>query len=311
MNLLMVCVSALLAIFVATTSLCGRSEAADLPWELSLGSCGELAGATTLQKQVMCADEELRNASAALVTAYKEKAGELNPLQLDALRIDHNLWIGETCVGDRSGALPLSAATALACLRDELPKRRQFVLALPVDKPEKSYLLSHFERALLARYAGLGIGLINNMGVNSRRPEDAVRAGLRRAFAAVLPNKLTWPYLSGSPVSQFVQVAFGDDALRLEAGRFFIDFGAMPHSGSQQGAFIVDMETGELSLAMIDASSSSPMLAIWEKACVSSSLRDFSRARFRIFAAKAMELFLDHNRPKVDMSEDIGSTPCQ
>jgi hypothetical protein len=243
-----------------------------------------------------------------LSAAYQKKAHQLTDAQVDALRIDHNHWFGRTCVGDRRGGHHLTSDVAVECLRRELPKRREFVLALPVDLPEAPYRLSGFERTLLQRYAGLGLGLVNGMDRHSRRPEDAVRSGLRRVFAAVLPARLNFSDMKGSPPSQFIQAMFGDSPFELEADHYFVDYGAMPHNGSLQGAFVVDLETGELTLALIDAQG--PTLDVWEKACTSSPLRDFSRARFQKIAAEAAVTFQVGSVPVAKVSEHIRSTTC-
>jgi len=61
----------------------------------------------------------------------------------------------------RTASFKISAATARACLLNELPRRREFVAALPVDQSDVPYRLSQFERVLLKRYAGNGIGILN------------------------------------------------------------------------------------------------------------------------------------------------------
>ena len=283
-----------------------QSEARQLPWELKPVRCGVPAKALTLNEQLICSHQNLWKLDIALAAAYRQKVRQLNAAQIDALRIDHNLWFLETCVGDRSGAHPLSAATARACLLDELPRRREFVAALPVDQPDVPYRLSRFERVLLKRYAGNGIGILNGMQTSA---SDAVRVGLRRVFAAVLPTALE-PHYSGkgSPTSQFIGAAFGDSAFELENDRYFVDFGAKPHDGSLEGMFVVDMESGEIALAIIEAID--PALLMWEKSCISPELRSFSRARFReVTQRAASDLHLD-GISKSELTEYVGTTPC-
>jgi hypothetical protein len=285
-----------------------QSEARQLLWDLKPVRCGVPAKALTLNEQLICFHEDLQKLDVALAAGYRQKVRQLNDAQIDALRIDHRLWFLETCVGDRSGAHPPSAATAHTCLLNELPKRREFVASLPVDQPDVPYRLSRFERVLLKRYAGNGIGILN--GMQAGVSDDAVRSGLRRVFSAVLPTS-TDSHFDGksSPTSQFIGAAFGDSAFKLENDRYFVDFGAKPHDGSLEGMFVVDMESGEIALAIIEAQT--PALSMWEKSCISPELRSFSRARFRAVAQRAAIDFHLDGVSKSELAEYVGTTPCR
>lgn len=285
----------------------GKSETRQPPWELTPVRCGATAKALTLNEQLICADQDLWKLDVALAAAYGQKVKRLNAAQIDALRIDHNLWFADTCVGDKSGAHPLSAATARACLRNELARRQEFVAALPVDKPDMPYLLSRFERALLKRYAGSGIGILNGMDTHAG---DAVRVGLRRVFAAVLPATSDPHFdVKSSPTSQFITATFDDSPFEPENDRYFVDFGAKPHDGALEGMFVVDMESGEVALAIVEAQT--PALSIWEKSCISPGLQSFSRIRFREVAQRAAIDFHLEGISSNELSEYVGTTPCR
>lgn len=271
-------------------------DRAAVPWELGPVRCNRQD--LLLNERLLCSVPELGQAYAALTATYREKATQLDAAQIESLRIEHNFWFLQTCMGDVAGRYPLSADVARACLLKELPRRRQFVRDLPTDRPAVPYMLTRFERAMMQRFFGSGLGLRND-------PKDALQGGLMRVFGAILPDKLEKTFdPTARPVSYFMQI--GDVVLKLEGDRYVVAWGAQPRNGGFQGAFVVDMETGETSLAFIDATK--PSFSAWEKACISSPFRDMSRELIR--KATAQGSF----RPISAESEIAGefdSTPCR
>jgi len=283
-----------LAVLLSQQALAQNKPAA-LPWELESVRCGH--GDLILNERLMCSDRDVREASITLWTAYKEKAKELDAAQIDALRADHGVWFLSTCMGDRAGRYPLTADVARACLLRELPKREQFVRNLPTDRPTVPYILTRFERAMLQRFFGSTMALLN-------APNNALQGGLMRVFGAILPDKLEQSFdPTGSPTFYFMRIGYV--VPELESGRYFDAWGAQPRNGGFQGVFVVDMETGETTLAFIDAST--PSFSAWEKACISSSFRDKSRAL--ILKATARGSFHPINAAS-EIAGKFSSTPC-
>jgi hypothetical protein len=247
----------------------------------------------------------LRQLDRALGTAYRAKETLLSPAQTEALRHDNIEWQIRTCreITGRHA----SADIVRKCLLDALRLRQQFVEALPVDRPDVPYRLSHFERGLLQNYAGNPPGVLNRM---ISVGDDAVRAGLRRVFTAIMPGEARQDIPISAPhtASDFIANAFGDEAVLDEGGRYFIDFGAKIHEGSQQGIFVIDLETGDMTMASISAQPQ-PQLFIWELACTPQSLRDFARNRFRREVDESATLFA-FGRPREDVREYINANPC-
>lgn len=299
------CVVAVLAL-IGISALCEASRAADLPWELRPVRCDRASKAMTPNENLICSDPDIHTLDEALSAAYREKAQQLDAGQLDALRIDHNLWAMRTCVGDRSGAHPLSRDSAQTCLLQDILKRRDFVRELPVDRPEVPYRLSRFERTLLENYAKIDVGIVNGM---ENHPQDAVRRALRRIFAAILPATLSLPDAHGSPADQFIQTMLLDSAVKQRAAGYFVDQGAKPHDGLLGGMFAVDMETGDVALAMID--SSDHVIQIWEKACLSASFRDGSQTLFLQVAEEIADRSASNPNAKVPVRVNGTVTSCR
>jgi hypothetical protein len=230
-----------------------------------------------------------------------------------ALFIDENLWFAKTCVGTPSQPPPPD--TARACLLEEIPKLRQFIVTLPVDRPEVPYRLSGFERALLQRYTKYPVGIVN--GISFDAPMDAVRAGLVRVFRAILPAKFNPHYENekATAVTEYMS-AVGADSASLEADRYIVVDGYMPHNGSLGGMFIVDMATGDAVLAIIStlqAYGMAPTLDLWEKSCIPQSLKDFALNRVRERANKSADKWhavMNKGEPRVDLRETVNPMPC-
>jgi len=281
-----------------------RAEAHDPSWEFV--RCRAPAKTLTFNERVICANADLRKLDHALGTAYRAKEAFLNPAQTEALRRDHNEWGVDACQDIKGPQRPYDLARN--CLLEALPLRRQFVEALPVDRADVSYRLSRFERVILKNYVG-GPGVLNMM-ISGH--DDAVRAGLRRVLTAIMPGEANQniPVSAPHTASDFIQNAFGDGAT-LEADRYFVDFGGRIHEGSRQGMFVVDLETGDMTMASINAFPS-PALYIWELACTPQSLKDFARDRFRRQADRSAKdfasLFGDQPEP---VQKYVSSKPCQ
>jgi len=271
-------------------------------WEFA--RCGEPPKTLTFNERLICSSGGLRQLDRALGTAYRAKEAVLDAAQTEALRHDHVEWQVQTC-RDITGRHP-SSAIVRKCLFKALRLRQQFVAALPLDRADVPYRLSHFERVLLQNYVA-GPGVLNIM---SYTPDDAVRAGLRRVFAAIISREAgqDFPALAPHTVSDFINNAFGDGA-QLEASRYFVDFGGKIHDGSQQGMFVVDLETGDMTMASVSANPPA-RLYIYELACTPQSLKDFARSRFRRQADRSAEDFAFGHQPKEPVQEYISSEPC-
>ena len=286
-------------------------------WEFQPQRCRPIPQDTN--EQLLCSDPELRQADIALSRAYQEKIAQLVPAQVDALRINHSHWFVETC-SDGFSLRPPPLEDARACLKQELSRRLQFVLALPTDRPTTPYLFSPFERALLRTYAGKSMGLISGMTVVDA---DALSISLRRVFAAMVPRKSDVPVqdadgssesLSLFTVDDFLHAAFIDSA-DLEYGRYFVDSGFTPHDGPDGGMFVVDLETGETALAF--TYTYPPGLLVWEKACASPAFREESEALFRKYTTAGVASSQSVDTPKRfdaligEVAGEIHSTPCK
>jgi hypothetical protein len=273
-------------------------------WEFT--HCGAPPKTLTFNERLICSDRDLRQLDRALFTAYRAKETLLSPAQTDALRHDDIEWQVRTC-RDITGR-HASTDIVRKCLSDALRLRQQFVEALPVDRADVPYRLSHFERLLLQNYAGSPPGVVNMMISGG---DDAVRAGLRRVFTAIMPGEAKQDIAVSAPhtASDFIENAFGDGAT-LEGDRYFVDFGAKIHEGSRQGMFVVDLETGDMTIASIDAYPS-PVLYVWELACTPQSLKDFARGRFRREADQSAKDFASLVRDQPErIREYINSSSC-
>lgn len=271
----------------------------------ALTHCGALATTLTFNERLICSDRDLRRLDRALGTAYRAKETILDPEQTEALRNDHSNWQLRTC-RDITGR-HASTEIVQKCLSQALRLRKQFVEALPVDRADVPYRLSRFERLLLQNYAGSGPGVLNSMISGA---DDAVIAGLRRVFMAIMPGeaKQDIPVSAPQTASDFIENAFGDSAT-LEGDRYFIDWGAKIHDGSQQGMFVIDLETGDMTMASISAQPQ-PQLFIWELACTPQSLKDFARIRFRQQADQSANAFA-FGKPREAVQEYINANPCR
>jgi hypothetical protein len=269
--------------------------------------CGAPPKTQTFNERLICSDHDLRRLDKALGAAYLSKEALLDPAQIEALRHDDIEWQLWTCreITGRHAATPI----VQKCLSEALPLRKTFVEALPTERTDVSYRMSRFERLLLQNYAGRGQPSVLSMMISSK--DDAVRAGLRRVFAAIMPGeaKQGIPVSAPRTASDFVGNAFGD-AATLEGDRYFVDDGAKIHDGARQGLFVVDLETGDVTMASIDAYPS-PALYIWELACTPNSLKDFSRALYRREADEEAKQFasLVGDQPE-PVREYINSAPC-
>jgi hypothetical protein len=272
-------------------------------WEFT--HCGALPRTLTSNERLICSDRDLRQLDQALGTAYRAKETILNPAQTEALRHDEIEWKVRTCREIAGRHAPTEIVRK--CLSQALRLRRQFVEALPVDRADVPYRLSRFERLLLQNYSGSGPGVLNMMISGA---DDAVRAGLRRVFMAIMPGeaKQDIPMSVPQTASDFIENAFGDSAT-LEDDRYFIDRGAKIHDGSQQGMFVIDLETGDMTMASISAHPK-PQLFIWELACTPQSLKDFARIRFRQEADHSANDFA-FGKSREAVQEYINANPCR
>jgi hypothetical protein len=263
--------------------------------------------------QLLCSDPDLRAADVALSKAYQEKIAQLEPAEVDALRADSRVWWLLLCL-DNGPLNDPQSEVARACLKQELAERRQVVLALPTDRAKAAYLFSQTELDLLRAYGDGRPGVIYSILVH----HTPLAVGLRRVFAAVLPRKLEVPIenasadllaLSRFTIDTFLHAAF-DDTSHLEYGHYFVDYGRKSNYSSDQGMFVVDLETGETALAFIDSDKSS--LVIWEKACASSSFRDESAALFRKYATQSLASVHELDAfIRDEVAGEIHSTPCK
>jgi uncharacterized protein YecT (DUF1311 family) len=240
-------------------------------WEFQPQRCSP--SPQNLRRQLLCSDPDLRAADIALSNAYQKKIAQLELAQVDALRIDSKVWWQSTCVG--AGAMPLLTEVARICLKRKLTERRQFVVAFPTDRPKAAYLFSHTELGLLRTYLGQSGGLTSGIA-NDR---DALAVGMRRVFAALL-SKPEPPFenMGGYTADDFMNAALVDTA-SLEDGRYFVDYASDPHNDLLPRMFVVDLETGETTLAFID--DEVPSLEIWQKECISDALSDESFVLFQ------------------------------
>jgi hypothetical protein len=142
-------------------------------------------------------------------------------------------------------------------------------------------------------------------GNSLSRNDDGRRLRPQRQLLA---NLLLNEALAVSPTYQFIGAASNDSAFKLKNDRYFVDFGAKPRDGSFEAVFVVDMESGEIAPAIIEAQA--PALSIWEKSCISTELRNFSRARFRGIALRAAIDFHLDGISKSELTEYVGTTPC-
>jgi uncharacterized protein len=278
-------------------------------WALKLQStwettdCDASPKSLTFNEALICSNHDLRRRDRALAATYRAKELILNSKQKEALRRDHNEWQVLTC-RDVTGR-HASTEIVRRCLFEALFRRARFVEALPVDRADTAYRLSRFERTILKNYVA-GPGVLNMMVSGD---DDAVRAGLRRVFTAIMPGDVNQDIPVSAPhtATAFIENAFGDSAT-LEADRYFIDDGAKIHDGSQQGLFVVDMRTGDMTMASISAQPQ-PQLFIWELECTPQSLKDFARIRFRQQAERSANDFA-HGRPREAVQEYINANPC-
>jgi hypothetical protein len=279
----------------------GRADSA--PWEFT--HCEARSKKFSFNERLISSNEDLRQLDKALGSAYRAKEAFLDSAQIEALHRDHFEWQITTC-RDVTGR-HASAEIVRKCLVEAMRLRRTFVTALPVDRADVPYRLSTFERLLLSHYAGNAPGILNTM---ISAPDDATRAGVRRVFAAIMPGEASQsaPAMAPHTVSDFIENAFGDGA-EVEAGRYFVDYGAKIHDGSQQGMFVVDLSTGDVTMASISAQTPA-QLYIWELACTPEALREFSRIRFRRAAHRSAEQFALPGQPTEPVREHIHTKSC-
>ncbi len=277
-------------------------------WEFQPQQCS--ARPQDLRRQLVCSDPDLRAADIALSKAYQEKSAQLDPAEVAALRSDSKAWWTYSCVGNGRDGRPPSREVVRMCLKQALTERRQFVFALPTDRPKSAYLFSQTELGLLRTkmrtYSVVGGGLINRTGY------DALTIGLRRVFAAVLPHKPAPRYAISDSLTRFTADAFwhatSDDAAALEDGRYMVDYGSDWGQVGVEGMFVVDLETGETILAFVDEEE--PVLLIWQKACVSQSLQHESYALFQKYIRQMLKVGWPRGPANGEVDSRIYSTPC-
>ena len=244
-----------------------RSHLLAHAWEFQPQRCSP--SPQNSRRQLLCSDPDLRAADIALSNAYQKKIAQLEPEQVDALRIDSKVWWQSTCVG--AGPMPLLTEVARICLQRKLAERQQFILALPTDRPKSAYLFSHTELRLLRTYLGQRGGLISGIA-NDR---DTLAVSLRRVFAAVLSNAEAPHENVHRSEDEFIDTGLNESAA-LEDGRYLVDYASDRQGNFGPEMLVVDLETGETALVFID--DEVPTFDIWLKECASPSFEDESYA---------------------------------
>ncbi|HVJ52817.1 MAG TPA: hypothetical protein VM689_10160 [Aliidongia sp.] len=282
-------------------------------------SCSQPPAKLLASEKLICADQDLGKADGELSQAYYTLSKRLNEGGARALEQDHTFWflsfgggLDVRCNIAASRAVPASPKdyyAARACLLSELDERRAAIEALPAAKPDAPYLLSPFERIMLRGLAGNELYLRRLLDKHLSG-DGALARALQRSLAAVLPptrgNHFAW--LDGNPYDQFVQSASVGSGT-LTADRYFFYRSEASKDVSSQVAFVADLQTGEVSVAMLDPlPAGRPAMIIWEKACANHALKEFGRTQYPLLGA---DWSAQWRQEAGQLDQEIVQTPCR
>jgi uncharacterized protein YecT (DUF1311 family) len=290
-----------------------------LPWQSQGVRCSAPAEQLLLTERVICADPELHRLDLALAATYGDLAQKATSAQVRSVVTNDSDWF--LAMHKRCGLSKLDQsmdptttdATAKTCLQQHLLRRIDAVKVLSLTPPDHPYILSAFERAMLKDRGDDGFGVINDISMRLRRNQDALSLGLPRVFSLLLSHNLTgyFDWMKGSPLHKFLwNTTIDGGSLQ---GRYFVDTGSAPHNGGVQSMFIADLDTGEVSLAMIDPlPPSAPRLLILEMACASTEFKEFSERRMRAFGKDWEKFDIVPGRPEpISVAETIRTSSCK
>ena len=220
--------------------------------------------------QIVCGDATLSSRGRELNELAHDKAKQLDRDASETLMADQKDWLrygSNQCVTARlANSTPRQVEDERRCIAEQYARRRAFLANLSVDsRPRAPYLLSAFERAILA--------------------DDGARTVLiQRALNRVIDAVLSPSFVNaiGGPhddnIAYFTQAA--DKSVNNNVtidGPYLSGWTFLRHAGFYHYYTVVDLTTG----AVIIASSMPGNIHIAFKVCVSDAFKTYAAQKIR------------------------------